>query len=229
MLELDVIHTRGSRTFIYTALSYGWWLTLIGLGFAYLSYAVYMGPLMERTTAFLLAHEDWYVEKDPLALWIAMIAVSCIFIAYLRANVLFRQYKFTLDEHAFRLQRGLFRIREVTFPYNQISNVNIEQPYHYRMLGLAQLDIISSSDSISKKKKRQSAYLIPLIDKSIAKELRLQLMKYGSGKRNPYDDMYDDEDEYDEFEDDEEDNNEDGTEDSVYYEEEYIEVQDTRK
>lgn len=224
MLELDVVHKRGPRTFAYTALTYGWWLSMLGIMSGYLAYSIYMGPLMERTTTFLAGHQDWYVEKDALALWLALVALSFFLVAYLRTNVIFRMYKFTLDEHAFRLQRGLFRIREITFPYNQISNVNIEQPYHYRMLGLAQLDIISSSDNSStRKKKKQNAYLIPLIDKSIAKELRLQLMRYGSGKGSPYDDMddaYDD----DEYDDDGDDDTDDNTEESYYSEEEYLEI-----
>jgi membrane protein YdbS with pleckstrin-like domain len=202
LLEIDVTYKRGIRTFLHTFLHYGWWLTLIGLGFLYLAYAMYLGPLYDATAHFLAGYPDLYITNDMLAEWTFLVGISFIFVAYLRANVMFRQYKFTLDEHAFRLQKGLFRIREYTFPYNQIANVHIEQPYHWRMLGLASVDIISASDSVDlNAKKKQGAYLIPVMDKKLAKQLRLQILRYGSGEGSPYDDMYDDEDVEDEYED----------------------------
>jgi hypothetical protein len=39
------------------------------------------------------------------------------------------------------------------------------------------------------------------MDKKLAKQLRLQILRYGSGEGSPYDDMYDDEDVEDEYED----------------------------
>jgi membrane protein YdbS with pleckstrin-like domain len=201
LLEIDTVYKRGIRSYIHTFVEYGWWLTAIGLTLLYLSYAMYWGPLVDTTVRFLAQFPTLYITNDMLALWVFLTAISFIFVAYLRANVMFRQYKFTLDEHAFRLQRGLFRIREYTFPYAQISNVHIEQPYHWRLLGLASLDIISASDTFDHNaKKKQDTYLIPLIDKKVAKQIRLQIMRYGSGEGSPTDDMYEEVEDETEYE-----------------------------
>jgi membrane protein YdbS with pleckstrin-like domain len=202
LLEIDITYKRGVRTFLHTFAVYAWWLTLIGIGFLCLAYAIYWGPMVAWTQGFLGGYPDLYITNDMLATWVALLGFSFLLVAYLRANVMFRQYKFTLDEHAFRLQTGLFRIREYTFPYTQIANVHIEQPYHWRMLGLASVDIISSSDNVNHSEKRKAGtFLIPVIDKKLAKQLRLQLLRYGSGEGSPYDDMYGSEDELDELED----------------------------
>jgi membrane protein YdbS with pleckstrin-like domain len=191
MLEIDVTYKRGMRTFIHTFVEYGWWLLLIGLTLAYICYAMYWGPFAASTSRFLAGYPDLYITNDMLALWVGLSAFSFIFVAWLRANVMYRVYKFSLDEHAFRMQKGLFRIREFTFPYAQIANVHIEQPYHWRLLDLASLDIISASDTFDHSvKKKQDTYLMPLIDKKIAKQIRLQIMRYGSGEGSPQDDMY---------------------------------------
>ena len=107
----------------------------------------------------------------------------------------YRQYTFYLDDHAFHLRRGLFRVQEITIPYAQISNVHIEQPYHWRLFGLAQLDITISSTRDSFKLKKRREFLIPCIDKSLARELSRFLVKEASGDEDEDDDdEYDDED-----------------------------------
>jgi uncharacterized membrane protein YdbT with pleckstrin-like domain len=93
-------------------------------------------------------------------------------------NVHYRMYKFIIDDYAFHLHKGIFFIREVTIPYQQISNVYIGRPYTYRMFGIAQLDIITTADmeglDISKNKKKS---LIPVIDIQIARYLSRHLLE----------------------------------------------------
>lgn len=204
-LEIDVVHKRGPMTYWHTFVSYGWWLCLCGFFFLYAAYAMYLGPWVTWMHDFLADFPDYFITNDMVSLWSLLTGISFVFVAYLRANVMYRQYKFTLDEHAFRLRKGLFRIREYTFPYNQIANVHIDQPYHWRLLGLASVDIVSASDSYDTNvKKGKGDYLIPMMDKKRAKTLRAQILRYGSGEGSPYEDMYGpDEDEYDDYEEDE--------------------------
>lgn len=204
LLEIDVVYKRGTRTFLYTFFVYGWWLSLIGIGLGYLSYALYWGPLAAWASRILGRYPDLYITNGMVALWIGLTSFCFFFVAVLRAHVEYRQFKFSLDEHSFRIQKGLFRIREYTFPYNQVANVHIEQPYHWRALGLASVDIVSASDVFDTSyKKKKGDYLIPVMDKRIAKQLRSQILRYGSGERSPYEDMYPDEvyeeEEYDDY------------------------------
>jgi membrane protein YdbS with pleckstrin-like domain len=192
MIELETVYRSGIRTFFYLLLTGGWWLLAIGAGLVYLSYAMYLGSLNAWTVAYLSSHADWYVTVDMISLWILLTGVSFVFVGYIRASVLYRKHSYYVDDHAFHLRRGLFRVEDITIPYTQISNVHIEQPYHWRLLGLAQLDItISSSRDPFKHTKRRREFLIPVIDKRHAKSLAHFLIKRAAGED---DDLYEEDD-----------------------------------
>ena len=212
-LELEKKHKRGTRTFFFIFIQKCWLLALIGLGFFYLAGSIYWGNLRQPTEQFLTTHADWYVSVGMLAEWFFLVGISFFIVGYLRASVLYRTYKFYLDEYAVHLRRGLFYIRETTIPYHQISNVHIGRPYHYRMLGLAQLDIVTAADRSDDRLERSSKkFLMPVIDVSLARILSRQLLesaaesrRYGHLITNENDndptDEDDDEEEYDKEED----------------------------
>lgn len=108
-----------------------------------------------------------------------------------------------LDEHAFHLRRGLFFVHETTIPYQQISKVTISRPYHYRFLGIAELDIVTADDrSDSNNKVRASKFLIPTISASLARALSKQLLTYAAKSRKGEDIIeYEDEEEESDFDD----------------------------
>ena len=139
-----------------------------------------------------------------LSEWFVLLAISIFLIAYIRVNVIYSHYKFVLGEHAFHLKKGLFFTRENTIPYQQISNVHIARPYHYRIFGIAQLDIVTAGDkSIDRMSNKTKEYLIPIIDVSIARELSKMLMEFASKTRKG--DSYREVDETDDESEDEED------------------------
>jgi uncharacterized membrane protein YdbT with pleckstrin-like domain len=194
-IELDKKYRSGKRTFVYLFIRFGWWMLLIGAALCYVAFEVNFGQWDMNATQFLAAHPDWYVTTGMLAQWFLYAALGCFLLAYLRASVLYRGYVFHVDEHALHLRRGLIRVQEITIPYHQISNIHIEQPYHWRFLGLAQLDITiaSSRESLSKVMKRQD-FLIPYIDKSVARALSHFLVREASGEEDETDDEFEEED-----------------------------------
>src|SRR5436853_126200 len=125
MIDLDIKHKRGKKTFFYLFLRHGWWLTLLGLGCFYLSGSIYFGRMHNWMENFLNQHANWYISVPMLSEWLILLGISLIFIAYLTVNVHYRSYKFILDEYAVHLHRGLLFTRETTIPYQQISNVKI--------------------------------------------------------------------------------------------------------
>jgi uncharacterized membrane protein YdbT with pleckstrin-like domain len=162
---------------------------------AYIAYAMYAGVLHGATVQFLASHPDWFIDAGLLSLWMLLTSISFLLIAFVRVSVLYRQYTFYVDDHAFHLRRGLFRVQEITIPYQQISNVHIEQPYHWRIFGLAQLDITISSSREALRPKKHRDFLIPYIDKSLARALSHFLVREASGDSDTDDDDYlDDED-----------------------------------
>ncbi|MES2436544.1 MAG: PH domain-containing protein [Patescibacteria group bacterium] len=163
---------------MYLFYSYGWWLTGIGLGLIYLSWAMYFGHLNTAATEFLGNHPEWFIDVGMLSQWCVLFGISFIFVAYLRANVMYRSYKFILDEYALHLHRGILFIHETTIPYQQISNVHIDRPYHFRMCGLARLDIVTSSDnSREEMQAKNRKFLIPIIDIKVARKLSKILLE----------------------------------------------------
>ncbi|HEV3245547.1 MAG TPA: PH domain-containing protein [Candidatus Paceibacterota bacterium] len=195
MIELDTRYRTGTRTFIYLFFRRGWWLIILAVLLLYLSYEMYLGQLQNGAAQFLAAHPDWYVSVGMLSQWSLYAGLGFLLIAYLRASILYREYSFHVDEHALHLRRGLIRVQEITIPFHQISNIHIEQPYHWRLLGLAELDITiaSSRTALSKVMKKQD-FLIPYIDKSVAKALSHFLVRQASGEEDDTDDEWEEED-----------------------------------
>ncbi|MDB5187927.1 MAG: hypothetical protein JWO50_447 [Candidatus Kaiserbacteria bacterium] len=198
-LEYETRYHLGKRTFIYTFLRYGWWATAIGLGLMYLSWEMYFGALRSPLDSFLTSHRDWYIDSGMLSEWTFLASISFIFIGLLRGWVMYRQHTFMVDRHAFHLRRGLFRTRETRIPYMQISNIEIERPYHFRIFGLAQLDVtISSGDRDTGRSAESRAFLIPLIDAKLAHSLSHHIIRHGSNRiEAELDYKEDDEDEED--------------------------------
>jgi uncharacterized membrane protein YdbT with pleckstrin-like domain len=198
MFELNKNYRCGGKTFLFLFIAYGWWLSLFGLLLIYLSYEIYFGRLHDTVNVFLAGHPDWYVDIFMISEWILLLGISFVFVAYIRATTVHKSTRFLLDEHAFHLRRGLFFIRETTIPYGQISKVNISRPYHFRMLGVAEFDVITADDRSSRQKKSSSKFLIPVIDTAIAKSLSKQLLEYASMIKHGQDISEDIEEEYDE-------------------------------
>jgi uncharacterized membrane protein YdbT with pleckstrin-like domain len=199
-IDFETRYHSGRRTYLYILVTECWWLIAIGGFFSWLAYAMDFGSLNAAASQFLANHADWYLDVGTIAEWSLLTGIGFLIVAYLRVSVEYRRYTFFVDDHAFHLRRGLLRVQEITIPYAQISNVHIEQPYHWRLFGLAKLDITISSSREALRAKKRREFLIPVIDRSIARALSRFLVQEASG----YDDdeeEYDDEDEYDDDED----------------------------
>lgn len=201
MIEFGTKYRPGRRTFIYLLIKDCWWLWGLGIAFGYLAFAMYAGSLNAWAVQFLASNPQWFIDVGMLSQWAALFSAAFFLIAYLRVSVEYRRYSFRVDDHAFHLNRGLIRLQEITIPYKQISNVHIEQPYLWRLWGLAKLDITISNSRDALRLRKRREFLIPCIDKSLARTLSHFLVKQASG----YDDDEDDEDEDYDDEDDAED------------------------
>ncbi len=160
---------------------------------------LYIGETSVWSANFLASHFDGIITKSMLVLWFSLLIVSIFIILMIALMEHFHQHKFMLDEHSFHIRKGIFMIREKVIPYRHIQNVDIEQPYHYRIFGVARLNITTArmdtfdqnmdgiiNDKDMKRKKKKSHEdvhaknnLIPLIDKKIARELADFLLSKG--------------------------------------------------
>ncbi len=181
-IEEGRVYKLGNKTFWLFFFNYGKWFVLISILMTAFVYEMYFGSLQTTTDTYL--RDSWYNElsKGLLATWIMMVGLSIAFVGYLRAYVLYRQYKFHLTENAFHVRRGIFSIKEIVIAYHQIQNVEIRRPYHYRMMGLSKLDISLSNNMPveSHLKGSNQTTLLPVLDRTLAASLAHELVRRGS-------------------------------------------------
>lgn len=186
-LELHKKYTFGRRTFWFLFLRNGKIMTLIIAFFIFALFAVNTGSSGEATELWLANHFDGIISVAMLTQWIALLlGATLIFLAVVMYEH-HAQHKFMLDNHSFHIRRGILMVKEKVIPYRHIQNVDLEQPYHYRLFGVVRLNITTAridtfaEDRDKEKKKHQadSSHLIPLMDKKIAKELSHFLVSRG--------------------------------------------------
>ncbi len=170
-LVLDKKYTLGKRAF---------WFLLIKHGFKPMLFlAAFLGILYAINTA---GFKDWFSTVDTiitigiLNLWVISLIVSIVILIFVSTLERYIQHRFLLGEHSFHVRRGIFMVKEKVIPYRHIQNVDIDRPYHYRLLGLSKLNITTARlDNFEDEKTN----LIPLIDKHLAKKLSDFLIKQG--------------------------------------------------
>ncbi len=126
--------------------------------------------------------KDWLSTLDTiitvgiLNLWVASLILSVFILIFISTIERYIQHRFLLSEHSFHVRRGIFMVKEKVIPYRHIQNVDIDRPYHYRILGLSKLDITTArTDNFEDEKSN----LIPLIDKRLARKLSEFLISQG--------------------------------------------------
>ncbi|MDQ3014866.1 MAG: PH domain-containing protein [bacterium] len=202
---------RGKKTFFYILITKGWLFLLLGAGILFLTWHVMYGNLRTSADSYLSNNPQWGFDAPQVAQLLLLVGLACILMVYLRARVLYRHHRFELDEFAINVHRGLYFTHETTIPYHQISNVYIVRPYHYKIFGIARLDIITAADrGLELDESRARKFLIPVIDITIARKLSRFLLEKAAQKRQSiredFDENTDDEDEEGDTEEDETEN-----------------------
>lgn len=176
MLELNKTYKLGKKTFWMFFLKYAKWMVLFSILILAFVWSAWFGRLADWSDAELAKYVP-YLPKYMPTTWLLLLAFSSTFFGFLRAHVMYRQYKFLLDETALHVRRGLFNIKQIVIPYQQIQNVEIRQPILHRFFGLAAIDIIVPSGPDGNNAAKN---LLPVIDKRIAGLLAHEIIKRGS-------------------------------------------------
>ena len=148
------------------------WLILIiveGIGISkiFSFTAAYPAVLALINTAFA-----WGVLIG-LGLWI----IALIF-AIMVAGLDYYGYRFALDDNALRIRRGVLNKDEISIPYRQITDVDMEQTIIHQLLGVARLAILTAGHNDQEKDTNEdyNEGALPVISKSRAEEIREQLL-----------------------------------------------------
>ena len=185
-LELNKKYTFGRRTFWFLFLKNGKLATFSVLAIIASIVCIHVGETSVFVENFLASHFDGIVTTTMLTQWLVLILLAVIIFISVIMYEHHAQHKFMLDNHSFHIRRGILMVKEKVIPYRHIQNVDLEQPYHYRLFGVVRLNITTArvdtfeSESEKNKKKHDHQHLIPLMDKKIAKELSHFLVTKGN-------------------------------------------------
>lgn len=90
----------------------------------------------------------------------------------------YRNYTFTLEDYGIKMKKGIFYTKEISIPYRQIQNVNVNRSMIYQMFRISRLVIITAGEDDNKGAMGESTdSVFDPIDADIAEEIRSLLQK----------------------------------------------------
>ena len=87
---------------------------------------------------------------------------------------------FGMDDYGFKLHRGIISKNEISIPYHQIQDVDVDQSVFGRLLGIGKLIILTAGNENREKNGEESEVVFNIIDISLAKSLQKSLIEKSS-------------------------------------------------
>lgn len=93
-----------------------------------------------------------FVGRNPLAdaiLNYALVVLPALFLAAfgfgaLVAYISYSALRYKIDENGFSMEKGIIGKKEISLPFREIQNVDIEQSFVYRIFGMANLIVLTA-------------------------------------------------------------------------------------
>ena len=177
MLEINKKYYLGKKTFLIIFFRSSKFSLLFSILTAYAGYLLYNG-FLKKEIELKLSPDFSYITTEMITLWIILLSISFFIVAFVKSLVYYKQYSFTLDNHALKIKKGILLIKEVVVPYHHIQNVEILRSYFLLPFGLVELDIVTNSSSSLDSLKKEDK-LFPLMDKKLAESLSRELIRRG--------------------------------------------------
>jgi len=105
-----------------------------------------------------------------------IVSILLIFGGLLMSWFNYINLSFTLDENSFNIRRGIFSKKEVSIPYRQIQDVDIEQTFFNRMMGVGKLVILTAGND-DHDKEGESEGVFRVIDYKVAEQMRKDILQ----------------------------------------------------
>jgi len=83
---------------------------------------------------------------------------------------------FTLGENAFSIRKGVLSKKEVSIPYRQIQNIDIEQSFNFKMMGVCKLVILTAGND-NNDKDGESEGVFDVIDFKVASSIKEMILQ----------------------------------------------------
>ena len=109
----------------------------------------------------------------------ALAGVSFV-MSFMTSRLRYRKYTFTFEEFGLRLRRGMMRVTELTIPYRQMQDVEVERGFFHQLTGTARIVINSAGHEEPAARFRpaeETNIILDPIDVTAAEEIRLMLQR----------------------------------------------------
>lgn len=109
---------------------------------------------------------------------VGLFAVSIVFIAggFLMSWLLYIRCTFSINDDSFNISRGIFSKKEISIPYRQIQDINIEQTFYFKMMGVSKLVVLTAGND-DNDKEGEAEGIFEVIDSSMAEKMREELLQ----------------------------------------------------
>ncbi|HZS42622.1 MAG TPA: PH domain-containing protein [Candidatus Paceibacterota bacterium] len=99
----------------------------------------------------------------------ALLFLVLLIIALVITWLEYRNYNFTLGDHALEVHRGILTKETISIPYHHIEDINIEQSIFYQMMGVCRVAILTAGHGDDEDK---SEGILPTIDLKTGQEIQ---------------------------------------------------------
>ena len=115
-----------------------------------------------------------WVVVGGLILFFITLALACLI-----TTVDYYTFYFMLDENGLRTKQGLLYKQEISVPYRQIQDIDIDQSFIFQLFGVCKLNILTAGQD-SSNDNDPTEVNFPVIDKALAYDLRDKLLSHSS-------------------------------------------------
>lgn len=134
-------------------------------------------------------------EKAHLAIIVGLLAFACALftgesfithvflilfllafgVTLLLSWVQYVRFGFIIDADALRIKRGIIHLEEMSIPYRQIQDIDIERNLLNQLTATSKLVILTAGSKDKGEDEAESEGVIPIIDKNLASRLQKEL------------------------------------------------------
>jgi membrane protein YdbS with pleckstrin-like domain len=105
-----------------------------------------------------------------------ILALLVCLIGVIIARIEYSNFSFTLEEFDMKLKRGVFTVTEISIPYRQMQDINIERNMMHRFTKTSRV-IIDSAGHEEADEKNETDIVLDPIDREVADDIRLMLQR----------------------------------------------------
>ncbi|MDR3519875.1 MAG: PH domain-containing protein [Candidatus Pacebacteria bacterium] len=149
----------------------------VGLLLLILSFIFYsLNNIIVSKISFLLPWNASIAIVNYLTIGFFVISIIVILLGFFISWLNYISRTFTLDVDSFDISRGIFNKKEVSIPYRQIQDLDIEQTFFHKLMGVSRLIVLTAGND-EKDKEGESEGIFEVIDSNIAEKLREDLLE----------------------------------------------------